>query len=324
MMRACCLAIGLLLVAAAPLQAREVTVSAGAVETRDTNQHSYSWSLDYQHRLGAHSGVGLTYLNEGHPGTHHRDGIGGQFWLRSPTPAEGLSFAGGLGPYYYFDTTRAVNDDSHRNLHGWGTLASLSANWNFPSRWYMQLRWNKVFAHNGPDSNTVLLGLGYRLGSPAPQAAAGSDWLSNMPSRKELTLLGGRTILNSLHSERTDAAGLEFRRRLGNYSDWTVSFLNEGDVNLLRRSGIATQFWLVRPFQNQRLALGVGAGPYFALQKRDRIDGGDDGDRLSGLISLSARYQLSDQWLARMTWNRVVSQYHRDTDVLLIGAGYAF
>ena len=42
------------------------------------------------------------------------------------------------------------------------------------------------------------------------------------------------------------------------------------------------------------------------------------------MVSLSARYRFTPQWHARVTWNRVFADYDRDTDVLLIGAGYKF
>jgi hypothetical protein len=45
---------------------------------------------------------------------------------------------------------------------------------------------------------------------------------------------------------------------------------------------------------------------------------------LSGLVSLSASYRFTEHWAARVTWNRVVTRYSRDTDVLLGGVGYRF
>ena len=45
---------------------------------------------------------------------------------------------------------------------------------------------------------------------------------------------------------------------------------------------------------------------------------------LSGLVSISASYRFTQHWSARVTWNRVVTRYSRDTDVLLGGIGYWF
>lgn len=45
---------------------------------------------------------------------------------------------------------------------------------------------------------------------------------------------------------------------------------------------------------------------------------------MSGIVSISASYRLSDRWLTRITWNRVVTRYDRDTDVIQAGLGYRF
>jgi hypothetical protein len=72
--------------------------------------------------------VSADYLKEGHPKQHHRDGLGAQFWLHTAVPQRGWSFAAGIGPYYYFDTTTGSGSLSdYRNDHGWGQLMSLSA-----------------------------------------------------------------------------------------------------------------------------------------------------------------------------------------------------
>ena len=34
------------------------------------------------------------------------------------------------------------------------------------------------------------------------------------------------------------------------------------------------------------------------------------------------RASASDQWLARVVWDRVVTNYNRDSDVFLLGVGY--
>jgi hypothetical protein len=45
---------------------------------------------------------------------------------------------------------------------------------------------------------------------------------------------------------------------------------------------------------------------------------------LSGIVSASASYRFTQHWAARVTWNRVVTRYSRDTDVLMGGVGYRF
>jgi outer membrane scaffolding protein for murein synthesis (MipA/OmpV family) len=45
---------------------------------------------------------------------------------------------------------------------------------------------------------------------------------------------------------------------------------------------------------------------------------------LSALVSISASYRITHSWSARVTWNRVVTRYSHDTDVILCGIGYRF
>ena len=45
---------------------------------------------------------------------------------------------------------------------------------------------------------------------------------------------------------------------------------------------------------------------------------------LSSIVSMSASHRFTQHWAARVTWNRVVTRYSRDTDVLMGGIGYRF
>ena len=42
----------------------------------------------------------------------------------------------------------------------------------------------------------------------------------------------------------------------------------EGRSTLIDRYGLTTQLWLAKPFLHDRIALGVGFGPYFAIDQR--------------------------------------------------------
>src|SRR6266571_4212855 len=94
-----------LLLPAALCQAQDVSLLAGRLDVLNSAQHSFGVGLGYAQRLGEHAALSAEYVNEGHPALHHRDGLAPQFWLRTATPEQGLSFAFGAGPYYYFDTT---------------------------------------------------------------------------------------------------------------------------------------------------------------------------------------------------------------------------
>lgn len=77
--------------------------------------------------------------------------------------------------------------------------------------------------------------------SPGPEAGA-------EPSRKtgdEVMLFIGRTVVNSLEDQKGIASGVEFRKGIVRHLDWTLTWLNEGDPEVLRRNGLASQLWLV-------------------------------------------------------------------------------
>ena len=308
-----------------PVRAQDLSLLAGGLQQQHTDQRTYAWSLDYQHRLGEHAALGLSYLNEGHLDDHHRDGIGAQIWARTKALQPGFRLAAGVGPYYYFDTATFKTSD-HLNEHGWGVLASLTATWRAQQRWFVQVRANQVFVRGGINTSSVLLGLGYRLDDTPDPDAQSATWSSGgSATGHELTLSAGRTIVNSFNSEHAAAASLEYRRGLGRHLDWTLAWLDEGDAGVLRRQGLATQLWLVQPRMDERLALGVGAGPYLAIDReQDKSGAGSEHKRLAALLSVSARYRVSPGFLLRLSWSRVLTDYHRDSDVLLAGVGYAF
>ena len=45
---------------------------------------------------------------------------------------------------------------------------------------------------------------------------------------------------------------------------------------------------------------------------------------LLGGLAHGRHNRLGDHWLTRLTWNRTMTGYDRDTDVILAGIGYRF
>jgi hypothetical protein len=100
-------------------------------------------------------------------------------------------------------------------------------------------------------------------------------------------------------------------------AEWTATFLDEGDAKLVERNGIATQRWATRHLYDDRIALCVGLGAYFTIERGPL----ESSDRLPALTTGS--YAVTPRWLVRVSWNRVFAD-QRDTDVLLAGIGYMF
>ena len=45
---------------------------------------------------------------------------------------------------------------------------------------------------------------------------------------------------------------------------------------------------------------------------------------IAPLLSLTIARRLSEHFIARMIWDRVTSNYNRDSDIFLIGLGYSW
>jgi hypothetical protein len=305
--------------------AQELTFLGGMLDG-DSGKHTYSWALDYQEGLGQYAAAGFTWYNEGHIPDHHRDGQSVQFWGRLPLDQRRLVLSAGAGPYRYFDTVEAASGHGYSDTHGWGILMSARAEYYLSSRWTTQLQINRAQVFGEPGTTSVMLGIGYQL--EAPQTPGPRDWpiaRATPVTDNEVTVLGGETILNSRNSPTALDTGVEYRRGLTRYLDWSASYLYEGSPQSVRRDGLATQLWLTRAFFDDRMTLSVGAGAYVAIDHRT-VHGEPlpDDDRVAGLISMSASYRLSKRWLVRTTWNRVMTQYSRDTDVIQAGIGYRF
>ncbi|MFA5073127.1 MAG: hypothetical protein WC539_04445 [Nitrospirota bacterium] len=314
----CCI----ILVAACPVQAQELTVLGGGMQDyTNTDERSYAWQIEYRDKLGEHIAYSISYLNEGHIKNHHRDGHIVQLWARTAFLEKHLLLSAGVGPFFYYDTTRSSEGSDWENDHGWGMILSCDASWYLTNRWYVQVRtnWNQF----SPSFDTVSLlgGIGYRFDSVATLTEQKASFQQNA-FKNEVTFFLGKTIVNSFGSELADARSIEYRRRLLAFMDLTVSWLNEGGNEVLRRNGLATQLWGTRYFFDDRLSLGVGGGAYFSINRRH-----SQNERIrivDGIVTLTGNYRFFADWGLRLSWSRVVTSYNRDTDVILGGIGYIF
>ena len=165
-------------------------------------------------------------------------------------------------------------------------------------------------------------GIGYQLGDPrSPASRTTSLPQGEEKTNNEITLFLGESTLNRLDSRHTAAEAVEYRRSLTPYFEWAIGFLNEGTSIPLERYGITGQIWLVHTFFNEDFSLGIGVGPYVAY---DEYRGRNGSTTVNGLIGMTAGYRLSPHWAARLTWDRVATNYNQDTDVLLGGLTYRF
>ena len=301
--------------------AQDVSLLAGSLNNQKVQERSFAAELGFSQRMNDFISLSAEYYNEGHPRQHHRDGFTSQLWLRTPYPEYGASFGVAVGPYYYFDTTTGLGAASdYRNLHGWGKLFSASAKWHFKKRSYVELRVNHVNAHGDGDSNSVLIGMGYELKNVPDRERLKTE----RPGDRLLMVQAGQAIVNSFESERAAAYGIEYRDTVTQNMEWSVTALNEGRVGLVQRKGVAGQIWLLRPFTD-RTVLELGGGGYLM---RDRINRNNANEasktHLVPIVTIGMRYRINPDWRAQLSFSRVVTDYHRDSDILLVGIGRVF
>lgn len=316
-----------LLAFAVPLSdAQELSLLAGTTREIDRNNKTYAWELEYQQGLGEHAAVSISWLNEGHVPGHHRDGQSLQLWARTSLLNRRWWLSAGIGPYRYFDTAKAEQSAAYNVDHGWGTVFSLGSTWYSENRWLLHLRLNRIEAQDGFDTDRVLVGVGYQLDAPpTPGPRTRAPARSGNTTGNEVTVFLGATIVNSLESEHGVAHSIEYRRGIGRHVDWTVAWIDEGDVRLIRRNGIASQLWLTRAFFDDRFALGAGAGAYYAIDPyRDRQPDEDGDEAVAAIVTATASVRIDRRWLTRVSWNRIATDYSRDTDIILFGLGYRF
>jgi hypothetical protein len=137
-----------------------------------------------------------------------------------------------------------------------------------------------------------------------------------------LTLFAGPTSVNSAVSQSAVTYSLEYRRGLMKNLDWTVAWSKEGDSDLNRGNSIATQLWATTSVLDDLLSLGVGAGAHTTLDHYNVAQ--QNAKTVSGIASISASYRLLPYLDTRISWNRIITNNNRDTDMFLGGVGYRF
>jgi len=305
--------------------AQEIFGLVGALQVDSPDrERSSAWLISYQQDLGEHLAASFTYQNEGHIPNHHRDGQSLQLWAKTRAFSPRLSFAAGAGPYRYYDTTVASGESTsnYSNAHGFGVLYSATATWSTSGRWLYQARLDHVETKKSIDTTELVFGVGYKLDKDDASVYRSSE---SRPAAKrdEVTLFAGATIVNSLNSEQDTAiaGSIEYRHAFGPAFRGSIAWLNEGDPKLVGRYGIVTQGWYEPSFSGDRFTLGVGLGLYIAVDEERE---GDHDAFAAGILTMTASYRIGRDWTGRFSWSRVLSNYDRDTDILLFGVGYRF
>ena len=307
------------------LGAQELSLGVGRGKTLEEQAISIPWQVDFRLNLGSRFALSETYINEGHLPGHKRDGLATEAWYGLPMFRRQLSLGFGVGLYGFADTVTR-QDGTFSNVQGVGRIYSVSATYfASTSPAFARLSVNYLQTRESPDTVLTLLGGGYRFGSPPRDAAEDKvpSTLLSLVTPDEITVFLGQTVLNSIQDQKGIAFGAEIRQGLFEHCDWTLTWLHEGDPEVIRRNGLGSQVWLVDTFLPGRFSLGLGAGVYVFLDKKALPDGMQEPERtVAGLASLTLGYRLQGPWTLRCTWNRVFTQNNRDTDDFVVGCGY--
>jgi hypothetical protein len=323
---------GLLSALCSPALAQEIYALGGAQYTPSLHEESYAYSLEYLENLNDYAYATFSWLNEGHVTNHHRDGYSAQLWLRWPSPSRRFTLSAGVGPYRFYDTTELASVGV-TDQHGWGILGSVAAQWYFRNPWVVELRYNYAHTNNSITTHTALIGFGYQFEhstTPGPVWNTQRYGFDPPGQRLELAVMAGTTVVNNLNSPRGVAWGAELRYRLTPYIDAIGTYLDEGDARVVKRKGAAGQLGLKREFLNHHADVGVAGGFYVA---RDSDYSSPETQILGlvttrsqvlGLLTMSATYRFEVGLRVRAYWYRTLTTNGRDTDVAMLGVGWAF
>ncbi|WP_005031761.1 hypothetical protein [Holophaga foetida] len=307
-----------MLLAVLPLGAQEISFGLGQLRPLNGVTQTYAWQIQYLQPISAKWGISLTWLNEGHLEDHHRDGLALQFWRFHNMDYHRLRLGLGLGTYRDFDTTGENAASGYRNQHGYKQLISIKSQYPLAGNWDGFIQANRTVGEGDPQTQSILLGFSHRTEAPASVDSSPSP---RDESENELTFFVGRTILNSFESQSATAYAIEYRRKLATPLEFTLTYSDEGDTAQLDRDGLALQLWGAADL-GQRWGIGFGAGPYFS-----RVFSRKSGEKTVEFetdlrLTMSLHCQLWEQGVGRLSWNRTLTHYHRDTDVMLAGLGY--
>jgi hypothetical protein len=276
--------------------------------------------MDYFQHFSPHLALSVGWLNEGHLSDHHRDGWVAQAWAAREPQEQRLRVAVGLGLYGSHDT---LLKEDYRNDHDIRPLLSVVvAHPIGEGPWTAQVQLNRTLGGRAPSTQSVLLGVALRAGSPEPTTPR-AEAIRRDEGESEVRFYYGQTILNSDGSQTSDGYEVAYHRRISPHWAWSASYVNEGSPEKFQRDGLSLQAWLEGFFLDRRLRLGVGAGPYATWVEHHPGNGSDRDDvRLSARVSIAAGWRLAHQWTTHLIWSRTATSYHRDTDLIAAGLGF--
>lgn len=300
-----------------------ISVFGESVSSQSQWPRSYAWGVSYRKTFTPYFAASLAYLNDGHFPGHHRDGIAAEAWVPFDLLSGHLTLSAGLGPFYYYDTVYARTNTGYADAHGWAWIGSVDAMirpWTSGSlsHLFFDLRVDHSAPAKSIRTTSIGGGIGFRgfsdiHSAPDPNAIAGF-------ADNEVVLFYGKTVVNSFHSPESRADAIEYRRKIWEELRASVGFINEGNAQLIRRNGVTAEAWAEPSFDSGLWSIGAGFGFYSAIDKYHP----SAGRHVSEIVSTTLSVRPVNNMNVRFIWHRIVTDYNRDTDVVLLGLGYRF
>lgn len=147
-------------------------------------------------------------------------------------------------------------------------ISSLGLQWPLTERINLLARGNWIVTGD-MDTFSSLMGIGGLFDAPGKASGAARIRSAGSAPGNEITLLAGKTIVNSFGSGLTVPMSVEYRR-IRPHLEWTLAGLDEGCNSMINRHGAATQVWLTDNLSGWPLTFGLGAALTSHLTARVR------------------------------------------------------
>ena len=238
----------------------------------------------------------FSYINEGRPTGHRRDGVMVQGWARMLVGPD-LNLSLGAGPYLYNDTVVGPSPSAN----GLGFVTSLDATYDLSKKFSVGARINEVIVPKGQNATSLLSEVVYRLPDKEDRLAAEDK---NQIAFLTLAIPGDISDLGSISQ-------LRLARVITDHIEaMAVDFVGRAS----KEKGVAAEACVTNGFGDFKT--GVCSGPYYDRQKAGMAD----------IASLFGDYNFKNTpWSVMIVFDRTSNLGGgRGIDATCCGVGYNF
>jgi len=281
-------------------QGQEVNTLFGGIMT-DKGRASWALQVEYKqlefltYKNFVFDGS-FSYINEGRPIGHRRDGVMVQGWARMLVGSK-LNLSLGTGPYFYNDTVAGPSPSTN----GLGFVTSFDATYDVSKKFSVGARLNETIVPKGQNATSLLSEIVYRLPDKDDEL---STELKNQIAFLTLGIPGDISDLGSVSQ-------LRFTRVITDHIEaMAANFFGRS----FKEKGVAAEARVTNAFGDFKT--GVCAGPYYDHQRAGVVD----------IASLFGDYNFKNTpWSVMIIFDRTSNLGGgRGIDATCCGVGYRF